>query len=363
MCLSLLTIPVGIIILLLRIMYYRLAGENLQSGANMQNTTPNQSIMHVLVNNYTTVLIILTILGLIAMIITGALFLRGILHPIRQLTKAASEIERGNLDFAITYDKKDEFSQVFTQFDRMRTKLKDSLWQQIRDEESRTEMIANIAHDLRTPITSIQGYAQGLIDDIANTEEKKQKYLKTIIDKSQELNRMSDSLSTFANVDKNSVKIEKTKTNAKLFIENEIDDMKMGFQTAQITHKINLQETTHLDIDIMQVKRVFANIVQNSIKYKGSNSAQIHIYAYENDKYVLFRFTDQGLGVKNSELKLIFNRFYRSDSARQDTNNGSGLGLSIAKQIVLLHKGYIWARQNTPKGLQIFVSFPKIKGN
>ena len=340
-------------------MYYRFSDGNVQNHANTINTMPEQSIMHILVNNYATALTILAIFGLIAIIITGSLFLRGLLRPIHQLTKAAEEIERGNLDFSITYDKKDEFLQVFTQFDRMRIKLKDSIWQQIRDEESRVEMISNIAHDLRTPITSIQGYAQGLIDDIANTEEKRQKYLETIILKSQELNRMSDSLSTFAHIGKRDVNIEKSKINAKVFINNEIEDMSMSLQTIEITHEIEISETTQLNIDVMQVKRIFTNIMQNSIKYKGDHPARMHIHAYENDKYVLFRFADQGLGVKNSELKLIFNRFYRSDTARQDTNNGSGLGLAIAKQIVLLHRGYIWARPHTPCGLQIFVSFPK----
>ena len=315
--------------------------------------------MHVLINNYTTALTILSILGLVAILVTGTLFLRGLLRPIRKLTKAAEEIEHGNLDFAITYDKKDEFLQVFTQFDRMRVKLKDSLWQQIRDEESRVEMIANIAHDLRTPITSIQGYAQGLIDDVANTKEKRQKYLETIVTKSQELNRMSDSLSTFALVGKRTVAIEKEQIHAKLFVEAEFEDMAMSVQTAEMSFEMDIHTETQLSIDIMQVKRVFSNIVQNSIKYSGENQARIHIRAYENDKFVIFRFADHGLGVKESELKLIFNRFYRSDTARQDTNNGSGLGLSIAKQIVLLHRGYIWARANTPQGLQIFVSFPK----
>ena len=341
-------------------MYYRLSNENVQTNVN--NTAPDQSIMHILVNNYATALTILAIVGLIAIIITGAMFLRGLLRPINQLTKAAKEIERGNLDFSITYDKKDEFLQVFTQFDRMRIKLKDSLWQQIRDEESRVEMISNIAHDLRTPITSIQGYTQGLIDDIANTEEKRQKYLETIIVKSQELNRMSDSLSMFAHVGKHEVNIETSKINAKSFINDEIEEMLMSLQTVEITHQVDIDEKTQFEIDIMQVKRIFSNIMQNSMKYKGDNPARIHIHAYENDRFVLFRFADQGQGVKDSELKLIFNRFYRSDIARQDTSNGSGLGLSIAKQIILLHKGYIWARPNTPHGLQIYVSFPKRGG-
>ena len=354
LCCALLSIPIGIIILLLRIMYYRF------SDTQVTSTTNDQSILSVLADHYAAALIVLALLGAVAIIITGILFMRGFLRPIRQLARAAEEIERGNLDFDIFYDRKDEFLQVFTQFDRMRIKLKDSLWSQIRDEESKVELIANIAHDLRTPITSIQGYAQGLIDDVANTEEKRQKYLETIIVKSQELNRMSDSLSTFAHVGTRNVIVEKSRIHVKEFLEAEIEEMTMGTETSEISFTENIRENTYLNIDVMQVKRVFSNIVQNSRKYSGEKPMHLDIRVYENDKFVIFCFADQGTGVRESELKLIFNRFYRSDAARQDTRNGSGLGLSIAKQIVLLHSGYIWARQNTPRGLQIFISFPKL---
>ena len=357
LCSALLTIPIGIIAILLRILYYR------HTGDNEKNIASDQPILSVLADNYAAVLTILALLGVVAIIIAGIYFMRGLLRPIEGLTGAAAEIEEGNLDFVISYDRKDEFSQVFTQFDRMRVKLKDSLWQQIHDEESRVEMISNIAHDLRTPITSIQGYAQGLIDDVANTEEKRRKYLETIIHKSQELSRMSDSLSTFAQVGGQSVSIERNRINARVFIDGEFSEVTLGLEMAEVTFEVNVSEKTNLDIDVMQVKRVFSNIVQNSLKYKGDGRAKLHICAYENDKYVLFRFADQGLGVRDSELKLIFNRFYRGNLARQDTDTGSGLGLSIAKQIVLLHGGYIWARQNTPRGLQIFLSFPKVVQN
>lgn len=363
LCFAMLMVPVGVIALLLRILYYRAS-----SGA-MEDAAARQPVMSVLMDHYAVALTVLSLLSLIAIIFTGAFFMRGLLRPIRELTRVAREIERGNLDFVIAYDGKDEFSQVFTQFDRMRVKLKDSLWKQVQDEESKAEMIANIAHDLRTPITSIQGYAQGILEGIANTEEKKQKYLETIVTKTGELSRMSESLSTFADIGRQDVSIEKTNVNVREFVDGEVTEMSMILQSAEVTFDIEISEKTRLDIDVMQVRRVFSNILQNSLKYKGDGTAKLHIRAYENDRYVLFCFADQGLGVKDSELKLIFNRFYRSDLVRQDTRNGSGLGLAIAKQIVLLHGGYIWARhnmprhnmpeQNTQRGLQIFVSFPR----
>ena len=354
---ALMLIPIGVMVLLFRILYYRVESNE---NAGVFDFNQRSSIFDALIENYTLALTVLALFGVIAIIITGVLFMRGLLRPIRKLTKAAEEIERGNLDFAITYDKKDEFLQVFTQFDRMRVKLKDSLWQQIQDEESRVEMIANIAHDLRTPITSIQGYAQGLIDGVAKTEEKKQKYLETIIVKSQELNRMSDSLSAFAHVGDRTVNIELSEVCAKEFLDGELAEITMGLSLAEISYEVAVNAETRIRIDVMQIKRVFANILQNSLKYKVEDMAKMDIRSYENDRYVIIRFADQGLGVRESELGLIFNRFYRGDHARQNTNTGSGLGLAIAKQIVLLHKGYIWARHNQPRGLQIFVSFPKI---
>ena len=355
---ALLAIPIGVTALLLRIMYYRI---DMSGNTAVIDSSSPASIFDVLIGNYSLALTVLALFGIITIIITGMLFMRGLLRPIKKLTEAARQIERGNLDFAISYDKKDEFLPVFTQFDRMRVKLKDSLWQQIKDEESRVEMIANIAHDLRTPITSIQGYAQGLIDGVAKTEEKKQKYLETIMIKSHELNKMSESLSAFARVGDRKVNIDMSVVNAQEYIGAELTEMSMGLDLADVSYEIDVSVETRINIDVMQVKRVFSNIVQNSMKYKTDDRAKLNIRSYENENYVVICFADQGTGVRESELTTIFNRFYRGDQARKDTSTGSGLGLAIAKQIILLHKGHIWARHNYPHGIKILVSFPKVK--
>ena len=355
---ALLVLPAALILVLCRILYYR--SESLTTSSNLEISS--RSLMRIIMENYSIFLAVFAVISIILIIAMGIFFLRGILKPLKKLQKAAWEIERGNLDCIIAYDQDDEFKMLFIQFDRMRMRLKDLLWQQVQQEKTRTELIASIVHDLKTPITSIQGYSQALLDGVAFTKEKEEKYLTTIMTKAGDLNRMADTLHSFSKFELNQMNLEMERIPVYFVSETLASEDIILHANLEFELDNQTSHDSYIYADIGQIRRIFGNIIQNSIKYKKHDTAKIWFSASENDTDVLFMFEDNGIGVAEEQLDKIFDRFYRSDEARQNTGNGSGLGLSICQQSVKAMGGQIWARQNEHGGLTIFLSFPKQTG-
>ncbi len=352
---ALLLFPAALIFVLFRLLRFQIyfSQNNFQSSRD-------ESILKILIDNYSFFLVICMILGIFLVIISSVFFLNSILKPLKDLQKAAKEIENGNLDYEIYYPYDDDYKTVFTQFDRMRMRLKDLLWQQIEQEKNRTELLANIAHDLKTPITSIKGYTQALCDGIANTPEKQERYLTTIIQKADDLNRMADALYSFSRLEVKQMSFDMQTVEVSALINDLINEsILQQNDLLQFKHHIDIMHPTYIRIDIGLFRRVITNIITNSMKYTSNDIVHLTLNVYENENNVIFAFADDGIGVNDSDLDHIFERFYRSDRARQNTGNGSGLGLSICQQIIQAFDGSIWARHNTPSGLIVLISLPK----
>lgn len=321
-----------------------------------------------LIENYIYIIIVIVAVIIILAAVAGYYLIKSFVTPLNALTKIAEQIGEGNLEVEIKWHKKDEFGEVFSQFDEMRTRLKDSIMQKAEMENARKEMIANISHDLKTPLTSISGYASGILDGIADTHEKKQKYLNTIITRTEDINRLVDDLFLFSKLDSKQVTFNLQVTDILAYIREATEEISLEYK-----ERGNLNITLHpcdvpniyVKIDTMQCKRVILNIVSNSIKYKQGNETRIDVEIYKNDFRVILKFSDNGIGIPEKDIVHVFDRFYRSDAARSNPGNpygGSGLGLSIAKQIIEAQGGRIWARsrENTEKtGTSIYISFPE----
>lgn len=348
---SLLLFPAALIAILSYTLHFRLQWDaSLDEG----------SVFAFLGRYYGQILLAVLLLGAILTVLSSLLFLRDILRPLKELRKIATEIENGNLDLEIRYDIADEFSPVFAQFDHMRIHIKDLLWQKVKDEETRVDMIANIAHDFKTPVTSIQGYAQGLLDGVASSEEKRQQYLTTIIQKSNDLGRMADELYLLSTLENNAQPFEKVSVPAGPFFEELMAELTGDYPLVRMSID-NLLTTpdASIAIDPQQCRRVFANILQNSAKYRRHDVVQVCATVSETPTSVVFCMADDGVGVPKEDMSQIFDRFYRADGARRSTSQGSGLGLSIARQIVEAQRGKIWGQGNDRGGLSVYISFPK----
>lgn len=297
---------------------------------------------------------------LIMNVAVSRLLSRTVINPLNSLKKAAAEIKKGNLDWQIYEEGDHEIQELCRDLELMRLRLKNSINTQLKYEDNRKMLISSISHDLKTPVTAIKGYVEGILDGIAQTPEKKEKYLKTIYTKAQQIDEMIDDLLLYAKLDMNQLPFNFEKTCILEFfqdclLENEPDLERSGIK---IGLSNELSRKYEVFIDRERMKRVITNILDNARKYMDKEEKEIRIILRETRTSIIIEVRDNGRGIKKEDLSYIFDRFYRSDAARGETE-GSGLGLAIAKQIIEGHNGTIWALTHGEEGTSIMISLNK----
>ena len=222
-------------------------------------------------------------------------------------------------------------------------------------------LISNISHDLKTPITAIKGYSEGIMDGVADTPEKMDKYLKTIYTKANDMTYLVDELSFYAKIDTNKIPYNFTKVNLDQYFTDCMNDLVLDLEVKNIelSYANHTSKDIEVVVDIEQLKRVINNIIGNSVKYMDKEEGKIEVSLLEEGEYVKITFKDNGKGVAKKDLKKIFERFYRTD---QSTKNGSGLGLAIARKIIQDHGGEIWADGEEGSGLSIIFTLLNANG-
>lgn len=309
-------------------------------------------------------ILIVIIISLIVVTLTNGILstklYKKLIVPLELLSYGAEQIKNGNLNFEMTYESDDEFKQVCGDFDDMRLRLKNSVDSQIKYEEDRKQLVVGISHDLRTPLTAIKGYVEGLIDGIAKTPEKQKKYLNTIYTKACDMDILVDRLFLFSKLDTGNFPFKFDKINIKEYMKSFYNHVKDEFYAKDIElfFDSKCNDLCKVKIDCQEMNRVLLNIVENSVKYKGNSIGEIKIRLYEKEECVVLEISDNGKGVEEEELSNLFVSFYRGDAARTNPNEGSGLGLAIAKNIVEAHGGKIEAY--SMDGFTIKITLPKI---
>lgn len=314
-------------------------------------------------------LIIITIVTfLISYIITNIvmsyMFSRTILQPVAQLKKAAFEISSGNLDCEIVEDGDDEIRELCHDFEIMRLQLKDSVRMKVQYDDNRKMLVSSISHDLKTPITSIKGYVEGILDGIADNPKKREEYLKTIYSKAGYIDAMIDDLLLYSRLELNQIPFNFEQTDVIEYfnycISENADELEKV--NIKIGLKDHLVQSKYVMIDRERMRRVVMNIIDNSRKYMGKDNGEININLRETNSSIIIEIRDNGIGIGKNDINRIFDRFYRADSARSGAK-GSGLGLAIAKQIVEGHNGKIWGVSHGNEGTSILISLAKIVGS
>jgi signal transduction histidine kinase len=305
-------------------------------------------------------LILLVILFVVIIGLLNYLVSRSIIKPVTFLKQAADRIKSGDLDFKVTSASNDEVGQLHRAFEEMRIRLKDSTELQIKYEENRKELLSNISHDLKTPITSIIGYVEGIRDGVANTPEKTAKYLSTISLKARDLDALIDELFLFSKLDLKREPFFFEKVDLVPFIKDISEEVQFDLQP----HGIQLDAaiiapSLIVTADREKIKRVMMNVIQNSVKFLDKDEKKIVINLQENKEDVMVSITDNGQGIDPEALPFVFDRFYRSELSRNTATGGSGLGLSIAKQIIHAHGGTIEADSNLGEGTSVYFTLKK----
>lgn len=295
-------------------------------------------------------MIIEMLIAVIAVIILASVVLmawiqRSIAKPLEALTVATKKIAAGDLDFKLERTTNDEFGELCDDFEEMRIRLKQSAEDRIRYDEENKELISNISHDLKTPITSIKGYIEGIRDGVANTPEKMDKYIKTIYNKANDMDRLIGELTMYSKIDNNTATYNFQKVNVDEYFSDCVEEISVELESKNInlTYFNYADKDTIVIADPEQLKRVINNIISNSVKYIGHKKGAVNIRIGDEEQFVHVQIEDNGKGIGKKELPYIFDRFYRTDSSRNSGQGGSGIGLSIAKKIIEMHGGRIWA--------------------
>ncbi len=293
---------------------------------------------------------VVLILVLTAAVMTIWIY-KGIINPITKLKVATQNIRDGNLDFTIEAESDDEIGELCRNFEQMRQRLKYSTEEKIEAEKENRILVSNIAHDLKTPITTVKGYAEGLIDGVADTPEKRDKYIRTIYSKANEMDRLINELTLYSKIDTNRIPYNFKKINVADYFNDCIEEIGLELEAAGIglAYYNYADEKTVIIADPEQLMRVISNIISNSVKYMNKDKGFINIRIKDVGDFIQVELEDNGCGIPTRELPYIFDRFYRTDSSRNSSTGGSGIGLSIVKKIIEDHGGKIWAtsKENT----------------
>lgn len=303
------------------------------------------------------IMVLVFLFAIIAMIIVlSKLLTDGILKPLKELNYASEMISSGDLDYEIKYKKDDEIGRFCSEFDRMRLRLKDSLEKQVRFEQSRKQLIASITHDLKTPLTSIKGYVEVLEDGVITDPETINNYLKIIGSKTNQLNHLIDDLFTFSKMELGEFQIMPEPISAVRLFDEILAAKHHDFQDTDIDFIYeSLKEDCLVSVDEFRIHQILENLISNARKF---TKTYIKFYARRYRDFLEFYIEDDGVGIPQNELPMIFDHFYKVDKSRTYSNKGSGLGLAICKQIVEAHGGTISVRSEEGKGSIFKVKLP-----
>ena len=306
------------------------------------------------------IIVIFLITFLIASLVAQKDNRETIIDPIVHLKKETEKLGEGELSIPINEEGYGEVADLCNSIEKLRLKLKDAIYYQEKSDDNRKFLVSSISHDLKTPVTAIKGYVEGVLDGVANTKEKQDMYLKKAVEKTNLLSVMIEDLLLYSKLDLNQVLFDLERINLRKYLENTLDDNQVGFE--RDGKRLALMDTTNGQIDVLidakKFQRVIQNILDNAKKHIDSGHGEVTILVRETNSSVIIELKDNGSGIKKEDLPHIFDRFYRADSARK-VEGSSGLGLAIAKQIVEGLDGRIWARSEEGNGTSILISLKK----
>ncbi|MFD0588523.1 sensor histidine kinase [Paenibacillus sp. GCM10027627] len=286
---------------------------------------------------------------------------RKIVKPLERLKLSAEGIKNGDLSIKLKSESSDEVGQLVMSFEDMRGKLEQSIQLQLKYEENRKQLLSNISHDLRTPITTIKGYAEGIRDGVTNTKEKLDKYVGAIHTRANDMERLVDELLYYSKLDLNKEPYSFEQVELTGFLTNIAGEMSIELEQndVELVWGPGFHSAAYVMADREKLKRVMFNLLHNCLKYMKTAPKKIEIELQELESGFRVRISDNGPGIKPESLPYIFERFYREDQSRTGTASGSGLGLAIAKQIMEGHGGEIGAESGGSQGTTIYFTLKK----
>ncbi|MCT4612865.1 MAG: HAMP domain-containing histidine kinase [Clostridia bacterium] len=300
------------------------------------------------------VLILFSINGLLSYAVS-----RTVTVPLKKIQKSLDEVRAGNLDHKVELECYDqEVGELAYAVDALRIRLKEHKDIRCKYESERKELISNISHDLKTPVTAIKGYAAGIKEGVADTPEKADKYMDVIYKRAEDMEKLVNELATLTKLDFNNMEFNMKKFDFIRYINDAVEEFKFDVEQVggEISLKVNAKEAIIYG-DVDKINRVMSNIIDNAIKYRSNKDLKLDIKVKDTKEKIIISISDNGIGIDDEKLKKIFDRFFRADESRNPSIKGHGIGLSICKRIINTHKGEIYAESK--KGTAIIIKLPK----
>ena len=304
--------------------------------------------------------ILVTIIDIVAVVMWIWIYKR-ILVPLDKLQTATKKIADGDLDYQLDERDFSEIPFLFKDFERMRIKLKEDEEEKKLSEDAAKELVSNISHDLKTPLTAIRGYVEGILDGVASSPQKTRDYLNTIYNKTNDMTSLIDELLYYSQVAEKHMSYKYEKIYVKDFFDEYVKDLYLELETIKIKFEyiVNVGRNTVIDMDKEQIKRALNNIVSNAVKYMDKEEPEIHFRVTETSDAINIQISDNGRGIDEKDLPHIFERFYRSDVSRNTKLGGSGIGLSIVKKVIENHEGSVVAMSKPGVGTEVSIELKK----
>jgi signal transduction histidine kinase len=286
--------------------------------------------------------------------------MKNIIRPLQPLGEGVAQIHNNNLGFRINYQNDDEYRPICDAFNEMAARLEESAAQKRQDEANRRELLAGISHDLRTPLTSIKGYLEGLETGVASTPEIREQYFAAIKNKTVDMEYIIERLFLFSKLDMNEFPLTLRRVPLMRAITDMIEEIAREYdQRGLAIHAEEISRDVFILADTFWLHNVLINILENSVRYKKADRASMEISAARVNNAVLLRFADNGPGVSAEALPKLFDIFYRADPSR--SIKGSGLGLAISRKIIEHMDGAIYAELPDAGGLAIIIRLPIVE--
>ena len=297
----------------------------------------------------------IAVLVIMSQIFTGNL-VKHIMEPLDELAAGAKRIRENDLTEDINYSGDIEFENVCDTFNKMQKHILREQEKNRKYEKARTDMIAGISHDLRTPLTAIRGTIKGLMDGIASTPEKQDRFLETAYRRTGEMDLLLNQLFYLSKIETGNMPITLRKIEISSFIKNYVQ-AKQGLMEAEKEELVEETKeiTAEVAVDPEQLQRIFDNLLENSRKYGEKVPLKMKIGLRKTPGGILIRFSDNGVGVPENKLPYVFEEFYRVDESR-NKKEGNGLGLYIVKYLIEVMGGTV--RAENEDGFVVSMELP-----
>lgn len=289
-----------------------------------------------------------TCIALIAII--SFIFLDFSFKPLERFTKAINSMAKGDFKQKVHINTNDEFKNMADAFNAMIMKLD-------QVDKQRNEFVANVSHELRTPISSIKLLSESLLHQDEDNIYIYKEFMEDISAEADRLNNIINELLALVDLDKEKLHINYKITYMNFLLEKIVNRLKPLAERKNIKLTLESDEKIQIKVDPEKIQQAIINIIENAIKYT-QEAGKVQVRLYSQGKWCIIEVKDNGIGIPESSLKQIFDRFYRVDKARSRKTGGTGLGLSISDQIVMLHQGIIEVESKIGEGSSFYIKIP-----